>query len=218
MWHGGERHVRRPAMRDAAGGADAAYSTVRRPSVCASPAQSVVEPRVAPAEDLTLGPSNTLTEFEEARSQSRVIGGVHFVAATVEAQRMCTLVGDLAFELVDRHIRGVVRGGRAPSHPRASLDVRRERIPQGRTRSACPRRPEERSTGFTQRTRSCRASRRGTGSACFDGDVVAAGRRRCPGVARGRTPVGDDLPGAVPRLDPVAVRVRQATALALRAT
>lgn len=36
-----------------------------------------------------VGPWNTFTEFEEACSQSRVIGGVHFPAATVEAQRMC---------------------------------------------------------------------------------------------------------------------------------
>ena len=41
---------------------------------------SVIEPGVTPATDLTLGPWNTFTEFEDDCSRSRVWGGVHFVA------------------------------------------------------------------------------------------------------------------------------------------
>ena len=69
---------------------------------------SVVEPGVTPAQDVVLGPWNTFTEFENACSQSRVAGGVHFTAATVEGQALCRPIGDLAFEFVDRHIKGLV--------------------------------------------------------------------------------------------------------------
>jgi hypothetical protein len=70
---------------------------------------SVIEPGVTPANTVTLGPWNTFTEFEQACSQSRVLGGVHFVAATTAAAQMCRPIGDLAFEFVDGHIRGVTK-------------------------------------------------------------------------------------------------------------
>jgi hypothetical protein len=70
---------------------------------------SVIEPGVTPSSDITLGPWNTFTEFEQACGASRVWGGVHFQPAIVASQRMCRPIGDLAFEFVDRHIRGSVR-------------------------------------------------------------------------------------------------------------
>jgi hypothetical protein len=70
---------------------------------------SVIEPGVTPAQDIVLGPWNTFTEFEQACSQSRVLGGVHFTAAIVEGQKLCRPIGDLAFEFVDRHINGQVK-------------------------------------------------------------------------------------------------------------
>lgn len=78
-------------------------------SVPAPAGSSVIEPGVTPAHDLTLGPWNTFTAFEQACNRSRVDGGVHFTAATVEAQQMCRPIGDLAFEFVDRHIKGTSR-------------------------------------------------------------------------------------------------------------
>ena len=70
---------------------------------------SVIEPGVTPATDLTLGPWNTFTEFEDDCSRSRVWGGVHFVAATTEGQKMCRPIGDLAFEFLQRHVQGTAR-------------------------------------------------------------------------------------------------------------
>jgi hypothetical protein len=70
---------------------------------------STIEPGVTPAHDIVLGPWHTFTEFEQACSQSRVDGGVHFTAAIEEGQKLCRPIGDLAFEFVDRHIRGRVR-------------------------------------------------------------------------------------------------------------
>jgi hypothetical protein len=69
---------------------------------------SVIEPGVTPATDIVLGPWSTYTEFENDCSRSRVYGGVHFTAATVEGQAMCRPVGDLAFEFLKRHIDGTV--------------------------------------------------------------------------------------------------------------
>ena len=70
---------------------------------------SVIEPGVTPATDITLGPWSTYTEFENECSRSRVYGGVHFTAATVEAQAMCRPVGDLAFDFLQRHILGTAQ-------------------------------------------------------------------------------------------------------------
>jgi hypothetical protein len=66
----------------------------------------VIEPGVTPGSAVTLGPWNTFTEFDEACSRSRVLGGVHFVAATTESQALCRPIGDLAFEFLDRHVKG----------------------------------------------------------------------------------------------------------------
>ena len=70
---------------------------------------SVMEPGVTPATNLTLGPWNTFTEFEDDCSRSRVWGGVHFTAATTEGQEMCRPIGDLAFEFVQRHLQGTAK-------------------------------------------------------------------------------------------------------------
>jgi hypothetical protein len=70
---------------------------------------SVIEPGVTPATDITLGPWATFTEFEQTCGLSRVWGGVHFLSSLSAAQEMCRPIGDLAFEFVDRHIRGTVR-------------------------------------------------------------------------------------------------------------
>ena len=69
---------------------------------------STIEPGVTPATDITLGPWATFSEFEEACGMSRVWGGVHFLSALAGAREICKPIGDLAFEFVDRHIRGVV--------------------------------------------------------------------------------------------------------------
>ena len=70
---------------------------------------SVIEPGVTPAADITLGPWPTFTDFENDCSRSRVYGGVHFTAATREAQEMCRPIGDLAFTFIRRHIEGTAR-------------------------------------------------------------------------------------------------------------
>jgi hypothetical protein len=70
---------------------------------------SAIEPGVTPATDSTLGPWATFTEFEDACQSSRLWGGVHFRSALTEGQQLCRPIGDLAFEFVDRHIRGTVR-------------------------------------------------------------------------------------------------------------
>jgi hypothetical protein len=70
---------------------------------------SAIEPGVTPATDITLGPWETFTEFEEDCQSSRLWGGVHFRAALTAGQQLCKPIGDLAFEFVDRHIRGADR-------------------------------------------------------------------------------------------------------------
>ena len=77
-------------------------------SVEVAAGSSVIEPGVTPASNLTLGPWNTFTEFAETCSMARVWGGVHFVAATTASQALCGPIGDLAFDFVDRHVRGEV--------------------------------------------------------------------------------------------------------------
>jgi hypothetical protein len=78
-------------------------------SVAAPAGSSVIEPGVTPSSDLVLGPWNTFTEFENDCGRSRVWGGVHFSAAVTQGQQLCRPIGDLAFEFVDRHIRGTAR-------------------------------------------------------------------------------------------------------------
>jgi hypothetical protein len=67
---------------------------------------SVIEPGVTPATDITLGPWSTFTEFDQVCSLSRVYGGVHFPAAAA-SRELCRPIGDLAYEFLDRHIRGL---------------------------------------------------------------------------------------------------------------
>lgn len=78
-------------------------------SVSAPRGSSVVEPGVTPASDLTLGPWQTFTEFEQVCGQSRVWGGVHFQHAVAAAREMCGPIGDLAFEKLARHLAGEVK-------------------------------------------------------------------------------------------------------------
>lgn len=78
-------------------------------AVNAPAGSSVIEPGVTPAAAVTLGPWATFTEFEQVCGMSRFLGGVHFSAAITEAQHMCRPIGDLAFEFVDKHIRGKLR-------------------------------------------------------------------------------------------------------------
>ena len=70
---------------------------------------SVIEPGVTPATDITLGPWNTFTEFENECSRSRVWGGVHFTAATTEGQALCRPIGDKAFDFVRSLIDGTAK-------------------------------------------------------------------------------------------------------------
>ena len=70
---------------------------------------SVIEPGVTPATDIVLGPWNTFTEFENECSRSRVWGGVHFTAATLEGQALCRPIGDTAFEFIQSHIQGTAK-------------------------------------------------------------------------------------------------------------
>jgi hypothetical protein len=69
---------------------------------------SVIEPGITPATDMTLD-FPTFTDFEQACVMSRVWGGVHFKAAVEEGAKLCKPIGDLAYEFVERHIRGIAR-------------------------------------------------------------------------------------------------------------
>jgi hypothetical protein len=78
-------------------------------SVTVPAGSSVIEPGVTPATEITLGPWATFTEFEEDCKSSRFWGGVHFQSAMTAGQQLCKPIGDVAFEFVDRHIRGTGR-------------------------------------------------------------------------------------------------------------
>ena len=78
-------------------------------SIAAPAGSSVIEPGVTPATDITLGPYNTFTEFENECSRSRVWGGVHFTPATREGQALCRPIGDTAFEFVQSLIQGTAK-------------------------------------------------------------------------------------------------------------
>ncbi len=69
---------------------------------------SAIEPGITPAAPLTLT-YPTFTDFAQRCAQSRVLGGVHFEPSVIEGAKMCKSVGDLAFEFVDAHVRGVVK-------------------------------------------------------------------------------------------------------------
>jgi hypothetical protein len=78
-------------------------------SVPVAQGSSSIEPGVTPASDLTLGPWQTFTEFEQDCGMSRVWGGVHFLPAIESAREMCRPIGDRAYDLLRRHIDGTVQ-------------------------------------------------------------------------------------------------------------
>lgn len=73
---------------------DALNWTVHRPA-----GSSRIEPGVTPAADTDLFFA-TWTQFASDCGQSRVWGGVHFQAAITEADQVCDVFGDLAYEYV----------------------------------------------------------------------------------------------------------------------
>lgn len=85
-------------------------------SVPAPKGSSTVEPGITPAEDITLGPWATWTDFADDCGLSRLWGGLHFRAA-IEASRVFgPQVGELAYQFVQRHIDGSDwRQGSAPT-------------------------------------------------------------------------------------------------------
>lgn len=68
--------------------------------------ESVVEPGVTPAADLTLGPWDTWTDFEQECGQSRFWGGVHFPASIPAGQDLCRPIGGMAHEFLMQHVDG----------------------------------------------------------------------------------------------------------------
>ena len=67
----------------------------------------VIEPGVTPAVDMTLGPWDTFTDFEQQCGESRIWGGVHFRASLPAGQAIGTAIGDLVYGFVEAHIAGV---------------------------------------------------------------------------------------------------------------
>jgi hypothetical protein len=66
---------------------------------------SRIEPGVTPARDITLT-WNTWTEFEQDCGLSRLWGGVHFRPSLKAGRDIGHAIGDLAYEFVQRHIKG----------------------------------------------------------------------------------------------------------------
>ena len=52
------------------------------------------------------GPWETFSDFERDCGLSRFWGGVHFLSSLSAGQQLCKPIGDLAYEFVDRHVRG----------------------------------------------------------------------------------------------------------------
>ena len=75
-------------------------------SVPAPAGSSRIEPGVTPANDITLGPWETWTDFEQECGMSRHWGGVHFLASIPVGQDLCRPVGDMVYEFVQSHIDG----------------------------------------------------------------------------------------------------------------
>lgn len=67
---------------------------------------SVVEPGITPRADTTLGPWETLTEWEQECGLSRLLGGVHFRSAIDAGRDLGRRVGDRAYEFLKKHIDG----------------------------------------------------------------------------------------------------------------
>jgi len=66
---------------------------------------SFVEPGITPATDVTLHWSN-LTDMANACRMSRVIGGVHFRAATEVVEQYAPQVGDSVYTFIQHKLAG----------------------------------------------------------------------------------------------------------------
>ncbi|MFD0688459.1 DUF6851 domain-containing protein [Actinomadura fibrosa] len=66
---------------------------------------SQIEPGITPAKDLTLSWSNWST-FDHDCGMSRLWGGAHFRSSIEASRQMSPRIGDLAYEFVQRHVRG----------------------------------------------------------------------------------------------------------------
>ncbi|MBA2454044.1 MAG: vanadium-dependent haloperoxidase [Chloroflexia bacterium] len=75
-------------------------------SVPLAAGSSRIEPGVTPATDMELGPWETWTDFVRECGLSRVWGGVHFMAAVTEGEKLGTPIGRGAYEFLMRHIDG----------------------------------------------------------------------------------------------------------------
>lgn len=77
------------------------YSVVKRRG------SSAIEPGITPASDITLT-FNTYTDWAKQCAVSRVYGGVQFMAAIREGEKLCAPIGDRAYEFLKAHIDGHV--------------------------------------------------------------------------------------------------------------
>jgi hypothetical protein len=77
-------------------------------SVVKPKGSSVVEPNVTPSNDIILGPYETLDEYTNECSISRMWAGVHFKAGIEEGERLCKPLGEIVFDFVMYHVRGKV--------------------------------------------------------------------------------------------------------------
>ena len=66
---------------------------------------SLIEPWRTPTED-TLAEFSTYDEYVKMCGISRVYAGVHFQASADEAEKLCKLVGDVAYEFVYAQVNG----------------------------------------------------------------------------------------------------------------
>jgi hypothetical protein len=83
-------------------GSDSLNWAVTRPA-----GSSRVEPGVTPANQITLGPWATWTEFETECGLARMWGGVHFMAAIEEGKPLGKAIGEQAYFFLKMHIDGV---------------------------------------------------------------------------------------------------------------
>lgn len=66
---------------------------------------SFIEPGITPSTDITLS-YNNLTDMANECRRSRIIAGVHFPAATINAEQFAPKVGDSVYEFVQRKLQG----------------------------------------------------------------------------------------------------------------
>ncbi len=67
---------------------------------------STVEPGITPAQNITLGPWGTWTDFAHECGISRLWGGLHFLSAIEASRQFGPQVGELAYQFVMHHIDG----------------------------------------------------------------------------------------------------------------